>query len=180
MKISHYKSAFILSCALFFSCQLEAAVQGKKHTTYVTSSQLKELKRIPSERELAAWEERVVKLVNQVRAKFNLGALKMKKELCKPAKDHSANMAFKKCGFGHDGFQKRATDIINLGRHNSVGENVAYTYLMDDPVLISMEGWMESQGHRENILGDYDETGVGIVFSKDSRCYITQLFAKTY
>lgn len=37
---------------------------------------------------------------------------------------------------------------------------------------------MKSQGHKENILGDFEESGIGVAISKDGKFYITQLFAK--
>lgn len=137
------------------------------------------LKCIPVTKELVKWEERVLKLVNSVRKKYNLTEFVMKKDLCKHAKDHSRNMAAGKVEFGHAGFDKRAREVFQRGLHCAVGENVAYTYLVEDPLIVSLEGWMNSQGHRDNILGNFDETGIGIAFSEQGRCYITQLFAKT-
>jgi uncharacterized protein YkwD len=37
---------------------------------------------------------------------------------------------------------------------------------------------MDSPPHRKNILGDFKETGIGIAYSKEGKCYLTQLFAK--
>lgn len=150
------------------------------HSTFrLAAHDVDRLQRIPTNQEIKLLEKRVVTLVNQVRTKFNLGLLAQRDELCKIAKVHSINMAAKKVEFGHEGFNTRARSIFKLSRHNSFGENVAYTYLVEDPILVSLEGWMKSQGHRENILGSFDETGVGIAYSKEGRCYITQLFAQT-
>ncbi|MBA2369951.1 MAG: CAP domain-containing protein [Candidatus Protochlamydia sp.] len=60
----------------------------------------------------------------------------------------------------------------------SFGENVAYSENYADPVKIAIDGWMKSQGHKENILGDFEESGIGVAISKDGKFYITQLFAK--
>ena len=41
----------------------------------------------------------------------------------------------------------------------------------------SVEGWMASQGHRENILNKrYQKTGVGIVIAANDQVLITQVF----
>ena len=40
----------------------------------------------------------------------------------------------------------------------TLGENIAWGYRSPSSV---MQGWMESAGHRSNILGDYTEIGVG-------------------
>ncbi len=39
--------------------------------------------------------------------------------------------------------------------------------------------WMESKGHRENILGaEFTETGVGLARAEDGQIYYTQVFAR--
>jgi MYXO-CTERM domain-containing protein len=50
-----------------------------------------------------------------------------------------------------------------------VGENIAYGY--PDTYIVVMQGWMCSSGHRANIMGDYNELGVGVVST-----YYTQDF----
>lgn len=89
-------------------------------------------------------------------------------------------MASKVCPFGHQGFDQRAKDMQKKANLSAFGENVAYNYNYDDPVQVSIEGWMESPGHKKNILGDFEETGVGIAISEDGKFYITQLFAKRF
>lgn len=133
---------------------------------------------IPSQKEILAMEELVIKLVNEERAKQNLPPQKFNQLLYPYAKQHSANMGANAVSFGHGGFKERADALFQTKKFRSVGENVAYTYLMKDPVAVSMQGWMKSQGHRENILGNYDETAVGIVYTAEGKCFLTQLFAK--
>ena len=42
-----------------------------------------------------------------------------------------------------------------------------------------MKAWMESKGHRDNILNDVcTEIGLGIAKDKDGQVYYTQLFGK--
>ena len=60
----------------------------------------------------------------------------------------------------------------------SFAENVAYSYGFNDPVKIALDGWLESKGHRENILSNNVETGIGVAISQEGEFYITQLFAK--
>lgn len=49
-------------------------------------------------------------------------------------------------------------------------ENVAMGYAVEDVVF---DGWMDSPGHRANILGDFTHIGIGY-----HRGYFTQVFAK--
>ena len=58
------------------------------------------------------------------------------------------------------------------------GENIA---MGDDdaPLPLIMKAWMESPGHRDNILHkDFMEIGVGIGRDKAGVLYYTQLFAR--
>tara|TARA_Y100000034_G_C6833391_1_gene376396 strand:- start:306 stop:968 length:663 start_codon:yes stop_codon:yes gene_type:complete len=51
-----------------------------------------------------------------------------------------------------------------------------YVYSEKSLAKCMVDGWMESQGHRENILTpDYDETGIGVACDY-SQCYGTQMF----
>lgn len=52
---------------------------------------------------------------------------------------------------------------------SAAAENVAYGYAVDAVV----QAWMDSPGHRANILGDYDSIGIGV-----SNGYYTQVFAR--
>ena len=38
--------------------------------------------------------------------------------------------------------------------------------------------WLNSQGHRENIEGDYNMTGIGISKSADGTPYFTEIFIR--
>lgn len=127
---------------------------------------------------IAEQEARLIAAVNNVRRKYGLAALSTWNTLSYYAREHSQNMADKSVGFGHAGFDARANKIKKSAECQSVGENVAYCFLIDDPLKKSVEMWMNSPGHRENILGDYKETGMGIAYDDEGRCYITQMFSK--
>jgi uncharacterized protein YkwD len=59
-----------------------------------------------------------------------------------------------------------------------VGENLYTSTNIPRPVPSAIEGWMNSPGHRENILRSvYAETGVG-VWRIGNTYYITQLFLR--
>jgi uncharacterized protein YkwD len=123
-------------------------------------------------------EDRCIAEINKIRKENGLKALTRWSELTTCARNHSHNMAVGKVDFGHDGFKKRSASMQKLAPLSSFGENVAYNYLYDDPVSKAVHGWMKSPSHKENILGNFQETGVGIAVSKDGKYYFTQLFAK--
>ncbi|KAF2071973.1 hypothetical protein CYY_006710 [Polysphondylium violaceum] len=58
---------------------------------------------------------------------------------------------------------------------NSVAENVAYGYKDDASV---MKGWMNSSGHRANILGQFTLFGVAVSKDNNGDLYWTQQFAR--
>jgi len=41
---------------------------------------------------------------------------------------------------------------------------------------IAEKGWRNSPGHYTNMIGDFDELGVGVAFTQDSTAYFTQVF----
>lgn len=57
-----------------------------------------------------------------------------------------------------------------------MAENVGFNYGLARPEKTMVAAWINSQGHRINILGNYDYTGVGITQSAEGKIYITQLF----
>ncbi|MBA2727040.1 MAG: CAP domain-containing protein [Parachlamydiaceae bacterium] len=160
-----YKSIFIalFICCSFFSFSIEAKNQQPKK--YFTKQ------------EVILLEKQLIILINEERAKYGLKGLKEWELLSEVSKEHSTNMAEGTVDFGHNGFDNRAKKIQCQPNISSVGENVAYLYGYNDYLKEAVKGWMESPGHRKNILGDYKLTGMGIAFSKNGRCYLTQLFA---
>lgn len=61
-------------------------------------------------------------------------------------------------------------------RYRAVGENLAFVSGARDPVDVVVDGWMESPGHRANILSDvYSHAGMGICVV-DGTYYFTQVF----
>lgn len=127
--------------------------------------------------DVAEMEMRLVDHINAERAKKGLGILRVWKPLCKIARVHSENMAKKNIPFGHEGFDKRAQSLHERFPLKNFGENVAYSWNVKDHLFTSVTGWMNSPPHRENILGKYEETGIGIAFAPDGSFYATQLFA---
>ena len=116
--------------------------------------------------------KQVVALVNAERAKVNLPALSYHAELSSNAMVRAREIVSK---FDHtrpDG-SKFSTAITIPYR--MVGENIAAGQRSPEEV---MQAWMNSAGHRENILrAEYDKIGVGVVES-GGRLYWVQLFAK--
>lgn len=121
--------------------------------------------------------EDILVYINQFRVQKGLPKLRMNQILTQEARQHSADMAAHRIEFGHDGFPQRMAHLYQKIQTAQGGaENVAYNY---KTAKIVAEGWIKSPGHRHNILGHYDQTGIGIVRDKLGRPYYTQIFLKT-
>ncbi|MFI0435312.1 MAG: CAP domain-containing protein [Parachlamydiaceae bacterium] len=126
---------------------------------------------------LSFYERDCYEQINKVRLEHRLKPLKWWNELSDCARGHSENINDGSCPFGHHGFDQRMDHMNQLCEIRHFGENVAYCYNYEDPINVCVKGWMESEGHRRNILTDFEETGIGIAISSDGKFYITQLFA---
>ena len=63
--------------------------------------------------------------------------------------------------------------------YGAAAENVASNYGHDDPAAMAVEGWIKSPGHHQNMVGDFDLTGIAIVQSDRGEYYYTQVFIKS-
>jgi hypothetical protein len=52
---------------------------------------------------------------------------------------------------------------------------IAHFFTFNDKVINCVSGWMESEGHRDNIMGSHHSQGIGISISDDD-VLITQDF----
>ena len=122
--------------------------------------------------ELQAFEK-----VNDYRRQRDLPPLVVDERLVKQARIHSRNMGNGVTAFGHDGFNERVKATrINF---KTAAENVAYNQGYADPAAHAVQGWINSEGHRRNIVGDFNLTGMGVYQNDAGRYYFTQLFMNT-
>ncbi|MCC5635875.1 CAP domain-containing protein [Nostoc sp. CHAB 5844] len=118
--------------------------------------------------------------INQVRQKNGLQPLKNNEKLTQVARNYSRQMAQKKF-FSHTGSDgSTLPDRVRAGRvtYWMVGENLFMCTNVPKPVPAAIKGWMNSPGHRANILRPvFRETGVG-VWRVGNTYYMTQLFLR--
>ena len=126
---------------------------------------------------IADLEKAVNQQINQYRASKKLPPLSVDSRITKQARIHSENMASGKVKFSHDGFDGRAKAIAIL--YQSVAENVAYNMGFSDPVRNAVDGWIKSDGHRKNMEGQFNLTGIGIAKNAKGEYYFTQLFVRS-
>lgn len=133
---------------------------------------------IPNIDDVKALEAEVVRLVNAERAKRGLPALNHNWELSRVARYKSQDMIDKKY-FAHQSPTYGSPFVMmdNFGiKFSAAGENIAYGQRTPAEV---MNAWMNSPGHRSNILSPtYNQIGVGVAKSANGTCYWTQMFIK--
>jgi len=127
-------------------------------------------------------EKLIYERVNEERLKHNLPRLEWASDVAEVARRHSEDMALKEY-FAHE---NKEGEIVGerLEKAGIVftvsAENLFKCENYPDIVEESVIGWMQSPGHRENILNDQvEETGVGVykVVGKNEY-YITQNFIR--
>lgn len=136
-------------------------------------------------------EQLIREEINDARAERGLVDLSAKRSLTEQSRYHSADMA-ERGVLAHDLPGSTAGERLNEAGCTSGAENVAQTwvfeniatengtkYLSSEEELADSltEQWMNSPGHRDNILSnDWTVTGVGIKITEENKVYATQMF----
>ena len=128
----------------------------------------------PDAEENLSFAKQVVNLVNEERAKAGLSALVLDETLASAAMVRATEI---ETSFSHtrpDG-RSFSTVLSDMGiQYRRSGENIAWGQQSPQAV---MEGWMNSKGHRANILNpNFTKIGVGYRKNAAGRTYWTQLF----
>ena len=127
-------------------------------------------------------EQNAFDLLNAQRVQNGLAPLVMRDDLRQLARAFSQDMIDR--GFfshtdpdGKDPFDRMADAGIT---YTSAGENIAWNNF-DDPVATAVDGWMNSSGHRANILrASFTHTGMGVAYDATTgRYFFTQEFVGT-
>ena len=123
--------------------------------------------------EVKAYEEEVIRLVNEIRAQNGLRALTYDWQLSRVARYKSDDMR-RNGYFSHNsptyGTPFQMIKSFGIG-YNSAAENIAKGYSTPKAVV---DGWMNSSGHRANILNP-SFTHIGVGYVKDGNIW-TQMF----
>jgi uncharacterized protein YkwD len=123
----------------------------------------------------APFIEQILENVNQFRADNGKPPLTMNPDMVETAGIHSQAMAKGTVAFGHDNFDLRFKYVsAKLGGIDAFAENVAMGKMDARQVV---DGWAHSPGHRKNMLGNYNLTGIATATAADGTIYFTQIFA---
>lgn len=137
-------------------------------------------------------EQLVHERVNLERERRDVGPLSYHRGLASIGRYHSWDMAQRNYfahvspnGVTHQEFRKRYNSNCeitgqNLYRIRLSGQQVFINRTLSDLPSLAKEivqGWLDSPGHRENLLSPYYQTeGIGIFVTKKGTIYVTQEF----
>jgi uncharacterized protein YkwD len=130
----------------------------------------------------SAFEQQIIDLINQHRQAAGLAPLRVNAQLNRAAEIHAENMAALD-RFGHvlDGSSAPSpVDRLNQAgyRYRMAGENIAYNFTVAEGVV---NAWMNSSGHRQNILNSaFTETGVIVRYNAQGEAYYVQVFGTPF
>lgn len=151
---------------------------------HIASANESEMKPMISSRALAeieTLEQRCLGEVNRLREAHGLMALEFNESLLTVARDYSRRMAEEKF-FAHtdpEGLTVRQRVDRARIKWRMIGENLAYSNGFTNPVAASVTGWMDSPGHRKNMLDpDFRQTAIGVWISSDGTVYFTEIFIR--
>lgn len=138
---------------------------------------------VVSDKFMAQVEQAIFNKVNEERAKAGVSPLSYNSTMEKYARIKSQDMGDNNY-FSHADLSgnyitsKMKADGVS---YKAWGENIAYIGGITDPTALAnkfMENWMNSEGHRKNILSaNFDSIGIG-VYQIGNRVYATQEFYK--
>ncbi len=124
-------------------------------------------------------EAQTHELVNAHRRDAGLRPLEYSPAIAAVARRHSEAMAAGKVRVGHQGAAERERRIAREIPLRGMAENVAVNNAAARRTArMAVAGWLGSRGHRANIVGDYDVTGIGIARGRNGAWYFTHIFVK--
>lgn len=119
-------------------------------------------------------EVEILTLINQYRIDKGLSSLGQMDVIKAQAYTHTDYM-IDQAAPSHDNFFKRSEYLKEHSGAKRVAENVAYGFSSAQSVV---NAWVNSEGHKKNMEGDYTHFQISAEQSEDGRWYFTNMFIK--
>ena len=168
---------------------LEEEAKRNEAEAKKAEKQKEEERRIAHEKYIRDIATKVHQLINEERRDHGLSSLSWNAKIAQAALNHSADMASRDY-FQHDSpegydFSWRYSQVgfsCSVMKGNMIyggGENIMWLegyHGVNTIAVATVDGWMNSPGHRENILTSYFQSeGIGVTIS-GNEVYLTQNF----
>ena len=117
-------------------------------------------------------------LTNNFRAQNNLPPVIWDDSMWRISFTHSKNMGEKIVPFGHKGFNERVNQFPFF--YTLACENVYMCkgYINYDIASLAVNGWINSPGHRKNLLSNSTHCAIATYINNSGALYLTQMFAR--
>lgn len=120
-------------------------------------------------------EIETMRLINEYRLSIGLNSLERINHISYKCEEHNKYMIQNNV-VDHNDFVARSANMTNLLGAKKVGENVAYNYKTPEAAV---RAWLDSPGHKENIVGDYTHFGLSVTTDPATgKKYYTNIFVK--
>jgi uncharacterized protein YkwD len=126
-------------------------------------------------------ERRIFEEVNRVRQTEGLERLEWNERLAQEARRHALNMVTRRFFAHRDPLRGDLGERLEASqiRWRDCAENLFYERGQHDPVPMAVRNWLESPGHRKNMLDKVlTETGVGVAVEGSDSVFIVQQFIR--
>lgn len=153
----------VLFAMLMFSCSTDN--MDDKIESIAVNSEIPEAKIIEIE---------ILELINDYRLNEGLSPLNNLGIIKSTAYSHTDYMITQN-NVSHDNFFQRKSYLVNNAGANTVSENVAYGFTSAESVV---NAWINSEGHRNNIVGNYTDFEVSAEQDAEGQWYYTNIFVK--
>jgi uncharacterized protein YkwD len=124
-------------------------------------------------------EQRLFAEINDVRIARQLPPLRWNPRIAEPARRHSERM-LQQHFLSHDDpeFGGPGNRLSMAGvAWRACAENIYREFGGGDPVRAAVQSWLDSPGHRQNLLSrTYTNTGIGVAIGPRGELIATQLF----
>jgi len=116
-----------------------------------------------------------LRLTNEFRQQHGLQPLLWSQPIADVGLVHSRDMGTGRVPFSHQGFKERVQQFPH--KSFSSAENVAMSQGISNVAKCAVDGWIDSPGHRKNLLSHHQWCGIGVYRNSAGAYYLTQLFA---
>jgi uncharacterized protein YkwD len=144
----------LLSTILFISCSSDSSTDDLNLEENLTITQ------------------EIHKLVNEYRVSKGKETVEFNDAAAKIALTHTEYMISIN-EINHDKLDNRFKELQTLDNAKAIAENVASR---QKTALEVVQGWINSDGHRKNIEGNYTHTGIGVKKGANGYYFFTQIF----
>ncbi len=164
LKMNRFTSLLIVFCIAisFTSCSTDNIDEKFEDTSSVVIPEAKQI------------EIEILELINQHRITVGLNVLGNNNLIKGQAYSHTDYMVNIN-EVNHDNFYSRKNYLVNNANALKVSENVAYGFSSASSVV---NAWLNSEGHKENIEGDFTDFEISAELGANNKWYFTNIFIK--